>query len=148
MKRIICVVLSFFALALAPAFAQEPNKASAEITNPTPHFHGGDEVNFKMKLNEPLPKGARIDVRFSPTSVGQQFPASCEEPTDADRKEQLCKLKLSDNARGGEWRIYVVYFFLPGVSWTNSTIAADLKFIVDGPDGPLPSSATATFVKK
>jgi hypothetical protein len=80
--------------------------------------------------------------------VGQQFPASCEEPTDADRKEQLCKLKLSDNARGGEWRTSVVYFFLPGVSWTNSTIATDLKFIVDGPDGPLPTSATATIVKK
>jgi hypothetical protein len=116
MKRMFCVVLPLFALALIPALSQEPSKASAELMAATPHFHGGDEISFKMKLNEPLPKGARIDVRFSPTNVAQQFPASCDEPIDGDRREQLCKLKLSDNARGGEWRIAVVYFFLPGVS--------------------------------
>jgi hypothetical protein len=29
-----------------------------------PHFHGGDQVSFIMKLNEPSPEGARFDVRF------------------------------------------------------------------------------------
>lgn len=148
MTKKICVVLFFFVLSALCTTAQEPSKASTEITNDNPHFHGGDDVVFKMKLNEPLPQGARIDVRFSPTNVGQQFPASCGEPTDKDRKELLCNLKLADNARGGEWHINVVYFFLSGVSWTNSTIATDLKFHVDGPDGPLPTSATAEIVKK
>ena len=147
MKKI-CAVLLFFVFSAFCATAQEPSKAATELTNATPHFHGGDDVVFKMKLNEPLPQGAHIDVRFSPTNVGQQFPASCEEPKDKDRKELLCNLKLADNARGGEWRIFVVYFFLPNVSWTNSTIATDLKFHVDGPDGPLPTSATAEIVKK
>jgi hypothetical protein len=148
MKHAICAVLLSSALFSASAFAQQPDKASAQLITDTPHFHGGDEVNFKMKLNEPLPAGARIDVRFSPASVGQQLPASCGEPADKDRKELLCKLKLDDNARGGEWRIFVTYLFLPGVSWTNSTIATDLKFFVDGPDAPLPTSATATIIKK
>jgi hypothetical protein len=147
-KKICVVFLFFFVFSVSGAIAQEPSKAAAELTSETPHFHGGDEVVFKMKLNEPLPLGSRIDVRFSPTNVGQQFPASCGEPTDKDRKELLCKLKLADNARGGEWRISVVYFFLPNVSWTNSTIATDLKFHVDGPDGPLPTAATAEIVKK
>jgi hypothetical protein len=147
-KKNWAVVLFFFVLSVFCASAQEPSKAAVELTSEIPHFHGGDNVAFKMKLNEPLPQGAHVDVRFSPTNVGQQFPASCDEPKDKDRKELLCNLKLADKARGGEWRIAVVYFFLPNVSWTNSTIATDLKFHVDGPDGPLPTSATAEIVKK
>jgi hypothetical protein len=106
-----CAVLLFFVLSVFCVSAQEPSKAAAELTSETPHFHGGDDVVFKMKLNEPLPQGAHIDVRFSPINVGQQFPASCNEPKDKDRKELLCNLKLADNARGGEWRIFVVLFF-------------------------------------
>jgi hypothetical protein len=131
------------------ATTQEPNKAAAQLTTEAPHFHGGDEVSFAMKLNEPLPGGARFDVRLSPVSVNQEMTASSQEPTGKDRKEFLLKFKLPDHARGGEWHIAVVYLFLPNVSWTGSTIATnEIKFIVDGPNGPLPSNAAATIVKK
>ncbi len=149
MTRKACVaLLSFFVLAALCATAQEPTKAAAQHTTDTPRFHGGDEVNFKLTLNEPLPKGAHIDVRFSPSGIAQQFSSSCDEPNDKDRKELLCKFKLADNARGGQWQIAVVYFFLQNVSWTSSTIATDLKFQVDGPDGPLPTTATAKIINK
>jgi hypothetical protein len=148
MRNAICVAF-FCALVSAPAFAQAPDKASAQLTtDPVAHFKGGDQVNFKMKLNESLPKGATVDARFSPTAVSEEFGSSCNEPKDADRKELECSLKLSDDARGGEWRIAVVYLHLQGSSWTYNTIATNLKFNVDGPEGPLPTSAVTTIVKK
>jgi hypothetical protein len=144
-----CFVLFFVLMFVVQATTQEPNKAAAQLTTEAPHFHGGDEVSFAMKLNEPLPGGARFDVRLSPVSVNQEMTASSQEPTGKDRKEFLLKFKLPDHARGGEWHIAVVYLFLPNVSWTGSTIATnEIKFIVDGPNGPLPSNAAATIVKK
>ncbi len=149
MKRKICLVLFVVLMFVLPAIAQEPSKAAAQLTTDTPHFRGGDEVSFTMKLNEPLPEGARFDVRLSPVSVNQEMTVSSQEPSDKERKEFLLKFKLPDHVRGGEWHIAVVYLFLPNVSWTSSTIATNgMKFIVDGPDGPLPSNAAATIVKK
>jgi hypothetical protein len=81
--------------------------------------------------------------------VNQELPVSSQDPTDKDRREFLLKTRLPDHARGGEWRIAVVWLFLPGTSWTSSTIGTnEMKFIVDGPQGPLPSGAVATIVKK
>jgi len=152
MKTAIRMVLFSSVLISIPAFAQEPDKASAQLitaASSTPHFHRGEEVSFKMKLNEPLPEGARFDVRLSPTGIGQELPVSSQEPTDGNRKEFLLKFKLPEHARGGEWNIVTVYLFLPGTSWTRSTIATNpMKFIVDGPDAPLPSTAVATIEKK
>jgi hypothetical protein len=145
----ICFVLIVVLLFALPAITQEPNTAAAQLTTDTPHFRSGDEVSFTMKLNEPLPEGARFDVRLSPVSVNQEITISSQEPSDKDRKEFLLKFKLPDHARGGEWHIAIVYLFLPNVSWTSCTIATnEMKFVVDGPNGPLPSNATATIVKK
>lgn len=149
MKEKICFALFVMLVFVVPAIAQEPNNAAARLTTDTPHFHGGDEVSFTMKLNEPLPEGARFDVRLSPVSVNQEMTVSSQESSDKDRKVFLLKFKLPDHARGGEWHIATVYLFLPNVSWTSSTIATnEMKFVVDGPDGRLPSGATATIVKK
>ena len=149
MTKKICFVLIVVLLFALPAITQEPNTAAAQLTTDTPHFQSGDEVSFTMKLNEPLPEGARFDVRLSPVSVNQEITISSQEPSDKDRKEFLLKFKLPDHARGGEWHIATVYLFLPNVSWTSSTIATnEMKFVVDGPNGPLPSNATATIVKK
>ena len=149
MKKRICFVLFVVLMLVGPATTQEPNKAAAQLTTDAPHFHGGDEVSFVMKLNEPLPEGARFDVRLSPVSVNQEMTASSQEPSDKDRKEFLLKFKLPDHARGGEWHISTVYLFLPNVSWTGSTIATnEMKFVVDGPNGPLPSNGAATIVRK
>jgi hypothetical protein len=129
--------------------AQAPDKASAQLTTDTLHFHGGDQVSFTMKLNEPLPDGARFDVRLSHVGINQEMTVPSAEPTGSDRKEFLMKFTLPERARGGEWHIYTVYLFLPGASWVGNTITTnDMKFVVDGPDGPLPSTATATIVKK
>jgi hypothetical protein len=129
--------------------AQTPNQASATLMTDAPHFHGGDAVRFTMKLNEPLPEGAHFDVRLSPVGINQEVIIPSSDPTDRDRKEFLFKFTLPEHARGGEWHIYTVYLFLPGASWVGNTIATnDLRFIVDGPDGPLPSSATAKIVNK
>jgi hypothetical protein len=148
-KKKICSVLFALLTFVVPAIAQEPNKAAAQLTTDTPHFHGGDEVSFTMKLNEPLPEGARFDVRLSPVSLNQEMTVPSQEPSDKDRKEFLLKFKLPDHARGGEWHIFTVYLFLPNVSWTGSTIATnEMKFVVDGPNGPLPSNGAATIVRK
>jgi hypothetical protein len=130
-------------------FAQIPNTASAQLTTDTPHFHGGEEVSFTMKLNDPLPEGARFDVRLSPVGINQELSVSSTEPTDKSRKEFLLKFTLPEHARGGEWHIFTVYLFLPGASWVGNTITTnDLRFMVDGPDGPIPSSAVAKILKK
>jgi hypothetical protein len=148
-KKKICSVLFVLLTFVVAAIAQEPNKAAAQLITDTPHFHGGDEVSFTMKLNEPLPEGARFDVRLSPVSLNQEMTVSSQEPSDKDRKEFLLKFKLPDHARGGEWHILTVYLFLPDVSWTGSTIATnEMKFVVDGPNGPLPSNGAATIVRK
>ena len=149
MKKKICFVFLITLVCVVSTIAQEPNKAAAQLTTDTPHFHGGDEVSFTLKLNEPLPEGARFDVRISPVSVNQEMTVSSQEPSDKDRKVFLLKFKLPDHARGGEWHIATVYLFLPNVSWTSSTIATnEMKFVIDGPDGRLPSDATATIAKK
>ena len=149
MTKKICVVLFSMVLFSVSLISQEPDKAATQLTTDTPHFHGGDEVIFTMKLNEPLPEGARFDVRLSPMGVNQELSVSSQEPADKDRKEFLLKLKLPEHARGGEWHIYTVWLFLPGASWVGNTISTnEMKFVVDGPSGPLPSNATAAIVKK
>lgn len=149
MSKKIGVVLLFLATFSLSVLAQEPDKAAAQLTAATPHFHGGDEVSFTMTLNEPLPEGARFDVRLSPAGVNQELSVSSGEPTDKDRKKFLLRFRLPEHARGGEWHIYTVWLLLPGSSWAGSTISTnEMTFLVDGPSGPLPSNATATIVKK
>jgi hypothetical protein len=145
----VCFLVLFMVLFSVSLSSQEPDKAAAQVTVATPHFHGGDEVSFTMKLNEPLPEGARFDVRLSPVGVNQELSVSSEAPTDKDRREFLLKFKLPEHARGGEWHIFTVWLFLPGASWVGNTIATnEMRFVVDGPSGPLPSNATATILKK
>lgn len=149
MTKKTCFLLAFLISFSLPVISEEPDKAAAQLTAGTPHFHGGDEVSFTMKLNEPLPEGARFDVRLSPVGVNQELSVSSEQPTDKDRREFLLKFKLPEYARGGEWHIFTVWLFLPGASWVGNTIATnEMKFVVDGPSGPLPSNATAAIVKK
>lgn len=149
MTKKICFLLALLISFSLPLISQEPDKAAAQLTVGTPHFQGGDEVSFTMKLNEPLPEGARFDVRLSPVGVNQELSVSSGPPTDKDRKEFLLKVKLPEHARGGEWHIFTVWLFLPGASWVGNTIATnEMKFVVDGPSGPLPSNATAAIVRK
>ena len=135
---------------LAPASAQTPNAnhASAQLETAQDHFHGGSEVSFKMTLNEPLPEGARFDVRLSPRAVDQELSVSSGEPSNKERTEFILKTKLPEKAVPGEWRIKVVWLFLAGASWTSNSLATnpDFKFVVEGPEVKIPTKATATLV--
>ena len=133
-----------------PARAQTADAphASVELKDARNHFHGGDEVAFKMVLNEPLPEGANFNVRLSPITTDQELPVGSGDPINKERTEFLLKAKLPQKVVPGEWHIKVVWLFLPGTSWTTSTLATnpDFKFFVDGPGIDIPTKATATLV--
>ena len=145
-------VLFALGLVFTPlAVAQTPDSAghaSAKLNDVRDHFHGGDEVVFKMVLNEPLPEGANFSVRLSPTGTDQELAVGSSEPTQRDRTEFLLRTKLPERVVPGEWHIKVVWLFLPGTSWTTSTLTtnADFRFFVDGPKVDFPTKATATLV--
>jgi hypothetical protein len=143
---------TLIALAVAitlPASAQTADTphASAELKGPADHFHGGDEVAFKMVLNEPLPEGANFNVRLSPATTDQELPVGSADATNKERTEFLLKAKLPQKVVPGEWHIKVVWLFLPGTSWTTSTLAInpDFKFFIDGPKIEIPTKATVTL---
>lgn len=73
MSKKIGVVLLFLATFNISVLAQEPDKATAQLTAATPHFHEGDEVSFTMTLNEPLPEGPGVkSLRSHQSGVGIQ----------------------------------------------------------------------------
>lgn len=134
---------------MAPSALQAQNQAAVQLLNDKPHFHPGEEVSFLYKLNEPLPEGAHFDARLSPVDVSQNVILGSGEPTDKDRREFVIKFTIPDHARGGEWHLVPSYLFLPGASYVYNAITPnDLRFYVDGPTGPIPSSAVATIIKK
>jgi hypothetical protein len=143
-------LLIFATAGLVPTSAQGPagTDASAQLQPAAAHYHGGSEVSFKMKLDDPLPEGAHFDVRLSPTAVDQEVTVSSGDPTDKERTEFLLKAKLPDKVVPGEWHIKVVWLFLPGASWTFNTLTtnADFKFEVEGPNVEIPTKATAALV--
>jgi len=134
-----------------PAGAQtaEAPHASAQLKDTRDHFHGGDEVAFKVVLNDPLPEGASFNVRLSPATTDQELQVGAGSATNKERTEFLLKAKLPEEVVPGEWHIKVVWLFLPGTSWTNNTLATnpDFKFFVDGPKIDVPTKATATLVR-
>ena len=158
MRRIDCkqflpkfATLALLAVATTmPSRAQTANtpQAAAELKAGGDHFRGGDEVIFKMVLNNPLPEGANFNVRLSPIATDQELPVGSGDPINKDRTEFLLKAKLPEKVVPGEWRIRVVWLFLPGTSWTTSTLATnpDFKFFVEGPKIDIPTKATATLV--
>ncbi len=117
------------------------NKAAVEIAAPGP-FHPGDTIAFKIKLNEPMPKGARFDFRISPVAADEEIPLGSGEPISGSDTEFRVTAKLPEGALPGEWHISVIYLFLSGAGWTHNTIAPnDLKFQVEGKPYPIPTKA-------
>ncbi len=124
------------------------SQASVVLNDSADHFRGGDEVTFKMVLNQPPPEGANFSMRLSPTTADQELPVDSGDPINKDRTEFLLKARLPQKLVPGEWHIKVVWLFLPGTSWTSSTLSTnqDFKFFVDGPKIDIPTKATATLV--
>jgi len=149
MPKKTCIIFFFLISLSLSLISQVPDKASAQLTtDPPPHFKSGDEVSFKLKLNEALPEGMNLDARMSPVAFNQQVSTS-NEPVDKDRRDFVVKFRVPEHARGGPWHIAVIWLIFPGSGTYSNTISTnDMQFIVDGPDSPLPTSATATIVKK
>jgi hypothetical protein len=145
------MAVSFFLCTALTALGQvevtEANHGSAQLDANHGHFHGGSDLAFKIKLDNPLPPGARFDVRLSPVGVNQEISVSSAEPANKDRTEFLLHAKLPEGALAGEWHIALIWLFLPGTSWTSSQISTnDLRFFVEGPKIDLPTRGTATLV--
>ncbi|HUN86882.1 MAG TPA: hypothetical protein VMU48_21060 [Terracidiphilus sp.] len=146
-QLMVAIFASVFWLSI-PVFAQQSKEASATMDSKQDHFHPGSDLSFKMTLNEPLPEGARFDVRLSPIKTDQEIPVSSGEPTNKERTEFTLHTKLPERAVPGEWHIKIAWLFLAGASWTNNTLSTnDMRFVVEGPEVKIPTAATATIIK-
>jgi hypothetical protein len=132
-----------------PAVAQKGTDASATMITDENHFKPGGELAFKITLNEPLPDGARFDVRLSAVKTDQELSVSSGEPMNRERTEFTLHTKLPEKAIPGAWHIKVVWLFLPGSSWTNNTLSTnEMKFFVEGPEVKIPTKADAQIVRQ
>ena len=123
------------------------NHAAVQLEQKPDHIHGGSDLALKIKLNQPLPLGARFDVRLSPVSVNQQLSVSSGEPLNRERTEFIVRTKMPEDAYPGPWHIGMVWLFLPGATWTTSQIAVnDVNFTVEGRQVEIPTTGTATLV--
>ena len=148
-QKVLLLLLSASLCFPLATLAQNVKQADVLLIADNPHLKPGSDLIFKVRLNEPLPVGARFDVRLSPVGLNQELSVSSGEPTDKDRREFTLQTKLPETAWAGPWHIAVVWLFLPGSSWTSSGLSTnDMKFVVDGPTKTLPTTATATIVGK
>lgn len=141
----ITLVLSIFA-AVAVLFAQQ--RAGVQMEKPGPIRPGGP-IAFTVKLDQPLPKGARFELRISPLAVDEQIPfGSVMQVNGSDTVFRVAGT-LPENALPGEWHISVVWLFLPGASWTGRSLTTnDLRFHVEGQPYPIPAKAEVTLDKE
>jgi hypothetical protein len=124
-------------------FAQ--NKAALEMEHSNAVKAGG-EIVLNINLNAPLPREARFDLRISPVAADEEVALGMGEPIDASRQTFRLKGTVPQGALPGEWHVSVIYLFLPGSSWTRTTIAPnDLKFHVEGTAYSLPTKADITL---
>jgi len=124
--------------------SQAQEKADVRMGQPPP-FHAGGSISFAVKLNEPLPNGARFEFRISPVAADEEINLGSGEPIGGTTTEFRVSGKLPEGALPGEWHVSVIYLFLPGASWTRSTIAPnDLRFKVEGKPYSIPTKAAVT----
>jgi hypothetical protein len=137
--------VSLAALLLAAVIASAAqDKAAVQTDKPGP-FKPGGPIVFHVKLNDPLPKGARFDLRISPVSGDEEIALGSGEAVDTSQRDFRISGTLPEGALPGEWHINVIYLFLPGSGWTHTTIAPnDLKFEVEGKPYPIPTKADVT----
>jgi len=137
------LVLSLFAISVvATASGQEKAAVQADTSG---GFHPGGPIVFNLKLNEPLPKGARFDFRISPVSADEEVPLGSGEAINNERTEFRVTGTLPEGALPGDWHISVIWLFLPGSGWThNQIVPNDLRFKVEGKPYLIPTTAQVT----
>jgi hypothetical protein len=143
-RTVMFVAVLIFAV-VAVLAAQD--RAAVGMGRPGP-FKPGGPIAFNVKLNEPLPKGARFDFRISPVSADEEVALGSGQAVDASQKVFRVSGTLPEGALPGEWHITVIWLFLPGSGWTHNTIAPnDLKFEVEGKPYPIPTKAEVTVAR-
>jgi len=142
--RIVGAVLGVVLLATTLTVAAQ-DRAAVQVGD-TGSPKAGGPIAFTVKLNEPLPPGARFDFRVSPVAADEEIALAPGEPIDAKHQEFRVTGTLPEGALPGEWHISVIWLFLPGSGWTHNQIAAnDLRFKVEGKPYPIPSKADVTL---
>ena len=132
---LLAVVLSVVGL----GFAQD---TAAVKTEGSGAFHPGGPIVFKVKLNEPLPKGSHFDFRISPVAADQEINLGSGQALDDKQTEFRVAGNLPEGALPGAWHISVIWLFLPGTGWTRNQIAPnDLRFEVEGKPYAIPTKA-------
>lgn len=125
--------------------AQAQDKAALKMEHAAAVKADGPIV-LNIKLNAPLPPEARFDLRISPIATDEEVALGMGEAIDATRQTFRLKGTVPKGALPGEWHVSVIYLFLPGSSWTHTTIAPnDLKFQVEGTPYSLPTKADITL---
>jgi hypothetical protein len=105
-------------------------------------FRAGGPISFSVRLNEPLPTGARFDFRISPISADEEVPLGSGQTVDTSHQVFRVSGTLPEGALPGEWHISVIWLFLPGSGWTHNRIATnDLKFQVEAKPYAIPTKA-------
>jgi hypothetical protein len=139
---IICAVIL---IAVLVSFGQEKAAVQTEKVGP---IRAGGPIAFNVKLNAPLPRGARFDLRISPVTADEEIALGAGEPVNDSRTDFRVSGTLPEGAMPGDWHISVIYLFLPGAGWTHSTIAPnDLKFHVEGKSYPIPTKAEVSIAQ-
>jgi hypothetical protein len=102
MRNYLIFLLSALLCFPAATLAQSVKGADVQLASANPHIKPGSDLVFKVRLNQPLPQGARFDVRLSPVGFNQELAVSSGEPNDKDRKEFTLQTKLPETAWAGQ----------------------------------------------
>jgi hypothetical protein len=124
-------------------FAQD--KAAIQMDKQQDVLKVGGPIAFTVKLNEPLPKGARFDVHVSPVSADEDISLSSPQASSEGEKTFRVSGNLPAGAVPGEWHVTVVWLFLPGTGWTHNRIETNnVTFHVGGKPYAIPTKAEIT----
>lgn len=138
--RVTIIVVALVMAMVAFSWAQD-NKATVGMGNLV-SFKPGDTIVFNVSLDEPLPKGAHLDLRISPVSTNGEIQLGQGKMVDA--KTFRVSYQLPEDAVPGDWHIARILLFLSSSNW----ILLDTKgpnFKVEGKSYKIPTTADFTI---
>jgi hypothetical protein len=141
MKTGIALAALLFTAAIAPA-GQDKGVVQMDQTRP---LHPGGSITFNLELNEPMPKGAHLDLRISPISGEQEVDLGGGRAVDTTQTDFRVTGTVPEGALPGDWHISVIYLSLSGSPWDTTVAPNDLKFRVEGERYPIPTKADVTL---
>lgn len=134
----------------AVAFCQDKNEAAVKLDQDhAKPFHPGNEISFRIKLNEPLPETGRVTIYAHQETVGQQISGDTAEALDKDRREFIIHMKIPDEAFSGKWVVNPVVVNVAKPAPTGKAVpipGGEVSFFVDGDRVPrFPTEATVSI---